>query len=65
FAPRKQRHFRGAKGDDTTRTFSRSAGLLGKLVPVRKSFDFNPLAILAQAELTRGAKNGKGAYPAM
>jgi hypothetical protein len=36
--------------------FSRSAGLRGKLAPVRKSFDFNPLATLAQAGL-RPARN--------
>ena len=39
------------------RSFSRNAGLGGKLAPLRKSFDVNPLAILVQAGLT-SAPNG-------
>ena len=38
--------------------FSRSVGLLGKLDPVRKSFDFNPLATLVQAGLASAPKSG-------
>jgi hypothetical protein len=45
--------------------FFGSVGLLFKLDPVRKSFDFNPLATFVPAGLAF-AQNGKGGvYPAM
>ena len=47
------------------RIFSRSVGLLGKLAPVHKSFDINPLAILVQADPTSAPREARGASPAM
>jgi hypothetical protein len=47
------------------RSFSRNAGLGGKLAPMRKSFDSNPLEILVQASLAPAPKRERGAYPAM
>jgi hypothetical protein len=38
--------------------FSRTVGLLGKLDPERKPFDFNPLATLVQAGLASAPKSG-------
>jgi hypothetical protein len=40
-------------------------GVPGKLAPVRKSFDLNPLETLVPASLTYAKKGNSGAYPAM